>query len=377
MKILHYIDRMEQGDLVSEYVQSLLNDVSGRVETRLLTATEDVEKTLKDFVPDVVHVHGCRTKRAAKVVETAHKMECGILLSPHWQLSQFTSKHEQPFAKTLQNQWETKAIAAQADALLTTSEDERKEVAQLAWNSRIEVIKNCHLSTELSTEEMTMKVGMLYQKIFHTRYRKRMTATDFQCLHALHYAGLTHDKAAKRLSGDDLVALRKLTPTLLTRLFFFADDENIRSFIDAGIEKLQLNLPHIESNKIDRYCSLHPKRGEALIDYDAIGQHEKIGEERLFPLLQTALKQAKHQLKESTFSLRHLTEIYCLLRFNDYNEDELFAFLKRKRLLRFTQRLLFILSEWFYLEEGFMPFAAIEDKRCQTIKEQIINRKYY
>ncbi len=50
------------------------------------------------------------------------------------------------------------------------------------------------------------------------------------------------------------------------------------------------------------------------------------------------LANAKVLLKQKRFSLLHLSQIYQIIRFEDYDEDRLLVILRRMRLLKFARR---------------------------------------
>ena len=79
----------------------------------------------------------------------------------------------------------------------------------------------------------------------------------------------------------------------------------------------------------------------------------------------------QHELKHRKLSRAHLTTFYRLLRFGEYDEDKLLRMLKQLKLQKFTARLMQILHETYYLEEGYMPISPIDDKRTNNLRKSL------
>ena len=55
----------------------------------------------------------------------------------------------------------------------------------------------------------------------------------------------------------------------------------------------------------------------------------------------------------------------------EYDEDKLQRMLKQLKLQKFTARLMQILQEIYFLEEGYMPIPPIDDKRTNNIRKSL------
>lgn len=51
--------------------------------------------------------------------------------------------------------------------------------------------------------------------------------------------------------------------------------------------------------------------------------------------------------------------------------------LRRMHLLKFARRIIYILANYLYLEEGYIPFAPLNDKKVHSIIKSIINKNKY
>ena len=100
-------------------------------------------------------------------------------------------------------------------------------------------------------------------------------------------------------------------------------------------------------------------------------------EEDTIKQIVTMVVNAKELLKQKKFSLLHLSQLYCIIRFKDYDEDHLMIVLRRMHLLKFARRIIYILANYLYLEEGYIPFAPLNDKKVHSIIKSIINKNKY
>ena len=73
-----------------------------------------------------------------------------------------------------------------------------------------------------------------------------------------------------------------------------------------------------------------------------------------------------------TLSLRHLCDLYEVYRFENVDEDFLKNLLEELGLLTFARRINQVLSETFYLEQGFMPVPALDDRGTSIIRNNLI-----
>lgn len=376
MKILHYIDKIEKNSLLNDYLDDLICIQKRNAEVCFITAESQAEKMIEAFKPDIVHLHTCWSQDAYKCFKAARKRDCAMLLSPHWQFSSYILRQERNLETMLKTLIYQKSIVRKVDALMVNNNIELEELNQLRWNERIDIVKMYHLSHDTTPEEMAEQTQKIYEKILITRYRKRLTNKELQYIGYLTYVGLTQEEPIQKLSGEDLLALRELTPSQWKKILLFADDENIRDYLDIGTQKMQLNLPSIQTSDIVRYNLRCTKATKSLVKRQCTDP-VYVGNTKMEPLIDQIadmLNNAKTLLKKRKLSLLHLTELYLKLRYNDYNEDHLSRYLQSKKLHAFARRMMSILQMLFKLEDGFTPIMPLADTQSKTILERIINR---
>ena len=84
-----------------------------------------------------------------------------------------------------------------------------------------------------------------------------------------------------------------------------------------------------------------------------------------------------HQLDvKRTLSMRHLADLYTMIKYNDYDEDRLAEVLRHMRLYRFSRRIIQLLIDYLHLEEGFTPFPPLADNGTKAIIKRNFKHRY-
>lgn len=387
MKVLHLTYRIKKGELLSDYLIKLIeNEKALSVKVEIATTKKEFSKMLLTFNPDIVHIHTCWNWHTSVCVHKALQSGCALLFSPYGELSPLTMKLEEPIRKKIRSIAYQRGIIQKSDAVLALSQQEENDIIQLGWNKRTDIVPSCLLNSSVLADVMAANIIQLYTKIIDTRYRRYMDKTEWQCLCALLHSGLQQDSSNKIIPSDCILTLRKLTPQQWRRICICANDEFVRTYVDFGIERLQLVVPNINTAKILRYDPYMPKSENGLdnikIETNNIftkSRYENVlnEEEDTIKQIVTMVANAKELLKQKKFSLLHLSQLYCIIRFKDYDEDHLMIVLRRMHLLKFARRIIYILANYLYLEEGYIPFAPLNDKKVHSIIKSIINKNKY
>ena len=59
MRIIHYIDRLKAGDLLSDSILRLTTAEKEYADVLTVTRNDDFKKIISKEKPDVVHIHAC------------------------------------------------------------------------------------------------------------------------------------------------------------------------------------------------------------------------------------------------------------------------------------------------------------------------------
>ena len=377
MRIIHYIDNIKAGNLLSDYLLRLTIAQKEYADVKTVTQQGDFKKLLADFQPDIVHIHTCWEYQAATHANWAAKKQCAVVFSPHWELDERARTTEQKSTKKVKTLLYQAKMVRRMDALLVSSEQERQDILKLGWTKRIDIVQDSVLNSSLSDDDMALQTISFYRKVLDTRYQFAMTAMEKDAIPSLLHVGLAQETTHNLLPSDQLLNLRSLNPEQWRRIFLYADDEGIREIVDNCISRLQLNAPTIDTATIQRFPLLSPKETTS-VDTDKLIGNQPMTRQRLanysneedaiIKKIATIIANTRQIERKKKLSLRLLADLYTVIKYNDYDEDRLADALRHLRLYRYSCRMIQLLAEKVLLKEGFMPVPPRDDRKTKGIK---------
>lgn len=375
MRILHYIPILKTGDLVSDDLRILVEAMKDMADVRMVTAKEDVMNTMNAFQPNIIHVHACWNHKAATFVKVAVETGYTVVISPHWGLEPYSMRHEQHIEKLLKSNLYQRRMIQRAAALLVTTESERTHLMKLGWKKRINVVRSSILDQLTTPEQQATETICFYQKVIDTRYFKLMTDMEKNAVRSLLCIGTSQESVQLLLSKEQQGDLQALLPEQWKRILLYADDEDIREITEKAIQRMQLNVPDIDTLSIDRYQTIHPKTKGTL---DTSASREKAvrvttREEKEICTICAMLLAAQQQYKQKTLSMRHVAELYEAIKYYDFDEEQFARIVKRLGIRKFTARMLQIVSDDLYLGEGFLPMPPLNDRGTQRLRSKLLH----
>ena len=374
MRIIHYIDSIKAGNLLSDQLLRLTSAQEEYADVKTITQQGDFKKLLADFQPDIVHIHSCWQYHIASHANWAAKKHCAVVFSPHWELNERARTTEQGMRKKVKALLYQAKMVRSTEALLVSSEHEKQEILSLGWTKRIDVVRDSVLNNTLTDDEMAQQTITFYRKVLDTRYQFVMTAMEKDAIPSLLYVGLTEESVHNLLPSDQLLNLRSLNPEQWRRVLLYADDEGVREIVDSAISRLQLNAPAIDTAAIRRFPLLRPKETTSVDTDKLVGSlpmtRQRLDdytskEDAIFKQIATIIANTRQIERKKRLSLRLLTDLYKVIKYNDYDEDRLAEVLRHLRLYRYSCRMIQLLAEKTLLKEGFMPFPPRNDRKTK------------
>lgn len=374
MVVLHYIDKFDiSTDLDSKFIKVLCNGMSEYAESHIATkyyvhneeSSNDLVhivnkrngliKTLYVIMPKVVHVHGCWSYDTAKFLLAAKRRGFYTVWSPHGGLQSWTIKNNF-YSKKLSRIILYQFIAAhRSDMIHTSGIIEEKNVKRLRWNRNVTIIKNSLVTQEITIEQMCKEMATMYQNIIDRHINNEIGISTQKAFFSLIKAGLTRANISLRPGISIVSENERKNFTLLKyedwrNLSIFADKKGMNYIISQGLNVLGIenvmNIPH---------------------QVTVIPSDKNIND------ITSYITELKKKVSHKKITLKDMATLYSLLRYNDYNEDELIEKLKQENTRKFMGRLESILIELFDMEEGFLPVEAINDHQTTHLKN-IINK---
>ena len=183
------------------------------------------------------------------------------------------------------------------------------------------------------------------------------------------------------MCSEDILNLRSITPREWRDIYLYASEQGVVSFVDDGISRAQINVSRPRYEDVNRFDLHHPKMCNPL-ESGSLLTTNRLTRHRMDHHLEDApatiktvcvmLQNIRYHLSRHTLSLRHLCDLYSVLRFDEMDEDKLAVTLQRLHLLPFARRICQILRETMYLDEGYMPVPALDDSLTAKIRNQFM-----
>ena len=357
MKVLHLYPKNDS--LIERHVAYLTEGMRQSADVKKADNVGLFRQILKDMEPDIVHVHGCWQYGIARASTSAIKHGARLIITLHGQLEPWIMKQkslQENIFKTLL--WQRSTIE-QAYAIITLGKLERANFLKLGWNKRIEKIHNAVITNTISQAEMCSNTFAVYQKVMDSNTLEQMNQDSILALAAIIKAGITGDR--RWLDGTQSMMF---DPTNISwrQLLVYAEHENIRNYIDYGINILGFSTPLIDTKQIHAFFPDNYKK--PLPVKELIGDYSGNESDYLMRIIRQI---NKHPL------LLHLIELTRELYRNTVNDEQLIDLLEEKNLKSYAARLMQILQEQTLIDEGFMPLPPIDDKQTKHIRNLLTN----
>jgi glycosyltransferase involved in cell wall biosynthesis len=352
MKILHVYPKTDE--MVAQHVTLLMEGMQHSAELQAVSNLADFKTVCKSFEPDIVHCHGCWQYGIVNAGNFARKQGARIVLSPHGQLEPWVFEEkplQEKFHKTAL--WQ-KPFVEKAYALIAFGKMEQQYLEELKWNPRIEVIHNAVITNSTTREKMCSQTFSVYQKVLDSNVLEQMDEATQQLMATIIKAGTLGDRRWVELTVPETVDWR--------RMLIYAEHQNIRNYVDYGINILGLSAVSLDTEHLPAYFPesyQRPKSIKNLID-------DYKGDETDY-LLRMIRQIEKQPL------LLHLIELTRELYRDTVNDDLLQEVLEEKKLTKFASRLMQVLHEQTLLDEGYLPIEPLDDRGTQKIRESITN----
>ena len=311
MKILHVYPKADE--MVAQHVTQLMEGMQFSAEVQAVSNLADFKNVCKTFRPDIVHCHGCWQYAIVNAGNFAHKQGARIVLSPHGQLEPWVLEEkplQEKFHKTAL--WQ-KPFVEKAYALIAFGKMEQQYLAQLKWNPRIEVIHNAVITNSTTREKMCAQTFAVYQKVLDSNVLEQMDDDTQQLMVTIIKAGTLGDNRWVELTMPEAVDWR--------RMLIYAEHQNIRNYVDYGINILGLSAPSLDTEHLPAYFPEHYQRPQSI--KQLIGEYK--GDETDY------LMRMIHQIEKQPLLL-HLIEFTRELYRDTVNDDQLIEVIGEKGL---------------------------------------------
>ena len=351
MKVLHVYPESDQ--LIKRHVMMLSDALRQSADVYTAGNSSAARQQIKERQPDIVHVHGCSQFFLIRTLRQTYKSGIRAVITLHGQLEPWAMQQQNAQEKASRRLLVRDAVT-KAYAVITLGRMERTNFEALGWNRRIEEIHNAVTTNTTTSKEMGTRTFEVYQKVMDSNTLEQMDDESIQMLAVIIKAGITGDRRWISEIPNTVPDWR--------RLLIYAEQENIRNYVDYGINILGFSTPLLDTGKIKAYFPDNYQRPRPL--KEVIGSYE--GDENAYVV--RMIRQIQKQPL-----LLHLIELTRELYRDNIDDDRLAELLEEKGLSSFAARLMQVLSEETLLDEGFMPLDPLDDRQTNHIRMNLTN----
>ena len=416
MNILHYIPTTDKKSLQALFLKEMIEGERDGMTSHIVTmekggeeqapSSSDIDKLspyslmtisghrqFKKIVdkikPDVVHIHALWGLAAWLVFRWAEEERLPIVVSPYkalmkWNYGRRYALSKLPQLLFMQHYMLTRAAAIHAvtrqefDTLYHVSwhPDVKSEKP---WNDRIALVEyskelaDGHVDTERVGEEMSV----LYRKVIDSNPFLLMNDEDREVENMLLAYGTSLDSGVPMsevfLDGDGIKdKVTKLSPEHWRRILLHCADQGILQQVVGATERLGVEIATPDVQGISRFRiekelpfleTANPRIKVARM-HQLDEDYTSYEAERTLCVM---LLNTKYLYAKRILSRRNLADLYAAIRFGQYNEYMLENMLDEIGMKNFASRIFYILYKSMNLEEGFIPFDMLCDRRTKNI----------
>ena len=331
----------------------------------------DFHNKFRDDKPDIVHIHGVWSIKAWCVEKYVHYNRKPIVLSPGRDLMPWHVQHHFWTMKLPMLVVFVKGMISRAEAIQVDKKQEKDELFTLTLFPSME-----NKTPWNPLVELTADTEALYKKVVDSNPFLYFTDKEKKSENTLLRLGLAKDEESSIISTDSINMVQKLSQEEWRCIALHATDENILKEVSIAANSLVQSSPLPDVSKIDRFPPIINKENNALpMDKALMKKHqlaEVVDEKHASQAEQTvcmAVLNTLHLMEKGNVSRRVLADLYSLLRFTDYDEKKVEQMMIILGIKKETARLLQILNESLGLEEGYMPFYPVNDRKTAMIRK--------
>lgn len=414
MMVLHFIDKSVNtaANNVFDYLPAVLNSLSVEAEMCVFAPLKsDIKvdnsavkmvsyhasalyvvansrlfaRRIKECQPAIAHIHGCGSVMSALFMRQCERLGVPVVITTGKQFEPWNLRHHYWLCRFSRHILYQLYILRYACALHSLSSQEKERLQHLSWhpllkarkpiNANSAVINNFNRTPAMTAGNMADQLSALYSKVADSNPFMLLTADDKRCEDVMLSVGLAPDPATVPVSEADSQLLAAIDEQRMRRILLHATDEGIYKYVIAAALRFKVRLPAVNIRGIARYNSYYrpmvvkPSANDTSIYAERINNDETLTEtERQ---VCNAIISTWRKYREGTLCRADLAELYRLLRYTDYQEVLLCHALRRIHFSHRAARLLCVLSERYFLTEGFIPLPPKNDRRTQRMRRKL------
>lgn len=395
MKIVHFIPVLKaETDYSQNYLTQLISQLSTKADNHVVllqsslasplhdtaiytlndkgmnkfTIYKQIREILHSVQPDIIHIHGIQSIMVYIFACEAQKKRIPIVVS--------TQKELMPWNSSFTTKTIWKLINLKLKSIHTISQQEDNKIMScqerlLFYRHKGAVIPSVIIGNphteHTGMSRMALETLRLYQKTIYSNPFMSMTPADIHTESILLQAALAENCNGVSTPGTHIEEIKQISDKSWKHIVLHAKQEGIIEYLETAIKNTQFNLStdvisNIETFSYKSTKDINSIYGEPLSSKRSLRKactkyHATENETTIAVTIINVL----HRIADKTISRRHIAELYRAIRTTNYDEYKLAAILKHVGAISGTSRLMQILGERLFLEEGYMPVMPVDD----------------
>lgn len=360
MKVLHFYKKTDKR--AEQYISVLAGAMNEKAEYKYCCNLRTFHDELKNWNPDIVHLHGCWHLSIAIAAKIAAQKHIRTVITPHGQLEPWImGQHRwtEKIPKLIIYQYRT---LQKASAIFAMGRMEANYLKAKNYNPNIEIVLNSLITDSINDKTMAQQVINVYQKVLDTNVLETMETDTRIVLKALIKAGITRN--SKWLTNQEKTLCTKINAKEWHKIAVFSSYENINDVIGKGISAIQIPIATPLYETVDRYHRSKKNTNIKPLDYPSNNITVKF--------VTIAIETSKKHIKNGQFRIKQVIDMASMFMNNSIDEESLNNNLYELKLIKYASRLMHILSDMTGLEEGFLVLPARNDKTARKMETKIL-----
>lgn len=347
---------------------------------RVLVMNDDINATLSQLHPDVLHIHGCWSKSAAKVQKVARKRNIVNCVSVYGGMSpevlnvDFTKKRLLPLVSY---QW---AMVRLCSSVIAITQKEKDDLVAIKCTRRIDAVTDSVVGKNWSEQEMqelSVNLLKLYRKSSDTFYRKLLTDEEKKlvdrivkeeffmtvCPQPDDSQTVANEVANIARDNDKEIELTPMlfSPEAIRRMAFYAYDEDVSQLFTDGLQRrlkaIGIDLCNIVNVESCVRYRLKKTKVRGSINEQKLPRIKNY-KNNLSPADQNAFESIVKSISRgwNNLTIRQKTELIKLFILVDFDEYIVGRMLKKTNMKKSTVKLQEHLSAELDLTPGYYIF---------------------
>lgn len=370
LKVLLYMPAsLSEQPIYKEYLEQLAPQLEDTIHIEISHAAyHRVAATLKKY--DVIHVMGAWSSSANHILLHARQEKLPTVYTPFGGMQPWVVRQHQHIYQSI---LQAKAVKS-ATVIHVCGNLEQQTLSALQLNKHVELIKNPVLTSQITWQEASTQLKMLYRKVVDSNVKNMLSKQAATAIGMLLQLGTDTTPLPETEHSLQLKSmLQDLSQEEWRRMIIYAADEHIEDYLRIGLQRLKIAPPPICSRSIDRFAPARKYPDGDLKSDEPISRNillrskinENIDEDEINERkLCIQLLNLRYETERHIACLRHLANVYSTLRFCDMDEDRMAEIIKAMGLTDFALSIMQRLHDLMGLTEGFM--IQIKPSHVQT-----------